>query len=52
RLQKVCNLLTETDQTLEQIAEQCGFQTAYYLSRVFTKEMNTSPSRYRINHRV
>lgn len=52
RLQKVCKLLAETDQTLEQIAEQSGFQNAYYLSRVFSKEMNTSPSRYRINHRV
>lgn len=52
RLQKVRKLLTETDDSLEQIAEQCGYQNAFYLSRVFTKKMDMNPSHYRRTHRV
>lgn len=52
RLNRVKQLLAETDDTLESIAESCGYQNAFYLSRVFSKEMNMSPSRYRSTHRV
>lgn len=52
RLQQVCKLLIETDDTLEQIAEQSGFKNAFYLSRVFTQHMNMNPSLYRKSHRV
>lgn len=52
RLQKVRKLLTETDDTLDQIAVQCGYQNAFYLSRVFTKTMEMNPSHYRRTHQV
>lgn len=52
RLQKVCSLLIETNLTLEEIAEKTGYQNAFYLSRVFSKEMATNPSRYRKLHQV
>lgn len=52
RLNKVRQMLAETDESLEAIAEACGYQNAFYLSRVFTREMSMTPSRYRSTHRV
>ncbi|WP_158302196.1 helix-turn-helix domain-containing protein [Paenibacillus mesophilus] len=52
RLRKVKQLLAETDEPLETIAELCGYQNAFYLSRVFSKEMDITPSEYRRSHRV
>ncbi|WP_202916106.1 AraC family transcriptional regulator [Paenibacillus mesophilus] len=52
RMQKAKQMLTDTEEPLEKIAEQCGYQNAFYLSRVFSKEMDMSPSRYRSSHRV
>jgi AraC family transcriptional regulator len=52
RLQKAQALLVETDQTLDSIAEECGYENGFYLSRMFTKKMRLSPSSYRKTHRV
>jgi AraC family transcriptional regulator len=52
RIQKAQTLLLETDMTLEQIAERCGYESGFYLSRVFTRRMKASPSQYRKMHRV
>ncbi|WP_409344401.1 helix-turn-helix domain-containing protein [Paenibacillus sp. MBLB4367] len=52
RMRKARGLLIETELTLEQIAQQCGYQNGFYLSRVFTKTMKMSPSDYRRTHRV
>ncbi|MDF2960449.1 MAG: AraC family transcriptional regulator [Paenibacillus sp.] len=52
RLQKAQALLLETELTLEQIAEQCGYDNGFYFSRMFTKKMNVSPSAYRKSHRI
>jgi transcriptional regulator GlxA family with amidase domain len=47
RLSRARALLAETKLTLEQIAEQCGYDDGLYLSRIFTKKLNISPSQYR-----
>ncbi|SFL73220.1 Helix-turn-helix domain-containing protein [Paenibacillus sp. 1_12] len=52
RIQKAQKLLLETEMTLEQIAERCGYESGFYLSRVFTRKMKVSPSHYRKMHRV
>ncbi|WP_176706603.1 AraC family transcriptional regulator [Paenibacillus hemerocallicola] len=52
RLEKIAALLVETDDSLEKIAHQSGYQNAYYLSRVFSKAMKMSPSQYRRIHQV
>lgn len=52
RIQKAKTLLLETEMTLEQIAEQCGYENGFYLSRMFSKTVKTSPSQYRKAHRV
>jgi AraC-like DNA-binding protein len=52
RLHKVQELLLESDQTLGQIAEQCGYENEFYLSRIFTKRMGVTPSHFRKLHRL
>lgn len=47
RLDKAKTLLLETKLTIEQIAECCGYQTGFYLHRLFTKRLNISPSQFR-----
>ncbi|NQX61288.1 helix-turn-helix domain-containing protein [Paenibacillus qinlingensis] len=51
RLQKVRSLLVDTDLTLEDIAEQCGYQNAFYMSRMFKSKIKISPSTYRRTYR-
>lgn len=52
RLRKVRELLSGTDLTLQHIAEQCGYRSAFYLSRVFKASAGQSPSEYRAGSRV
>ncbi len=51
QLHRVKQLLTETDLTLEAIAERTGFNHREYLSVVFRREISTPPSRYREQNR-
>ncbi|WP_079412356.1 helix-turn-helix domain-containing protein [Paenibacillus ferrarius] len=52
RLARARLLLIESTDTLDAIAEQCGFQNAFYFSRVFSQHMQISPSIYRRTFRV
>ena len=52
RLQRARQLLAETNETLQTIAEQSGYRSAFYLSRVFTNHTGQSPSDYRRTNRV
>lgn len=52
RIQMAKQLLTETEDTLEQIAVRCGYENGFYLSRVFKQVTRTSPSAYRKLYRV
>lgn len=47
RIEKVRQLLTETDFTLSQIAQRTGFQNQEYMSVAFRKAMNVPPAAYR-----
>lgn len=47
RIQRVKQLLTETDLSLTTIAERAGFSYAEYLSTVFRRETGQTPSSYR-----
>jgi AraC-like DNA-binding protein len=47
RMEKAKSLLIQTDYTIEEIAEQCGYDNGYYFSRMFTKYTNVNPSKYR-----
>ncbi|RTQ88943.1 AraC family transcriptional regulator [Lysinibacillus telephonicus] len=52
RLRLVRTLLIETTDNLDVIAEKCGFQNGFYLSRKFKKIMNISPSEFRKVYRM
>ncbi|MGW3957139.1 helix-turn-helix transcriptional regulator [Streptomyces sp. NPDC004752] len=47
RLRKARHLLAETNDTLQVIAERCGYRSAFYFSRVFSRHTGESPSQYR-----
>jgi len=47
RLEKALSLLINTNQTLECIAEDCGFSTAARLSAEFKEKYEASPGAYR-----
>ena len=51
RLSRVKRHLEDTDETLETIAERCGFEDAAYLSRVFHKQIGMPPGQYRTRTR-
>jgi len=51
RLNRVKQLLTETDLPLEQIAERAGFPHVEYLSVAFRREVGMPPSQFRSEHR-
>jgi len=47
RLERVKELLAETDWTLGQIAERTGFKYSEYLHTVFTQKTGTTPGQFR-----
>ena len=47
RIERVKELLTDTDWTLAQIAERTGFKHSEYLHTVFTQKTGTTPGKFR-----
>lgn len=47
RMHRAAKLLLDTELTLDQISEKCGYDNGFYLSRVFSNYMKISPSKYR-----
>jgi AraC-like DNA-binding protein len=47
RLKQSCTMLVYSDNTLDAIAEACGFTDASYFSRVFKQRMGCNPGAYR-----
>ncbi len=47
RLRKAAELLISTGQSIDEIAESCGFANRYYFTRVFAQRMGCPPARYR-----
>lgn len=52
RLTKARRLLLESDETIGRIAIQCGYNSQFYFSRVFTSRMGQNPTQYRKQHRI
>ncbi|MED0654721.1 helix-turn-helix transcriptional regulator, partial [Anoxybacillus geothermalis] len=52
RLEEAKRLLRQTDLSIKEIAEQTGFRTAHYLTRVFKAELNETPTAYRDEQRL
>ena len=51
KIQKACQLLYFTDNSIKEIAIKFGFSDQYYFSRVFKKFMGVPPSKYRKNYK-
>ncbi|MEQ1825682.1 MAG: DNA-binding transcriptional regulator [Pirellula sp.] len=49
RLSRVHQLLTQSDLTLEEVADRCGFEHPEYMSVVFKRHFGSSPGRFRRN---
>lgn len=47
RLHNACRLLRETELTVTEIAERCGYTDSSYFSRVFMRKLGISPKAYR-----
>lgn len=47
RMEKAKRYLLHTDYTIDHIAQLCGYDNGFYLSRVFSKYFETSPSQFR-----
>lgn len=52
RLEKAKLLLIETELTLAQIAECCGYETGFYINKLFQKQLGMTPAVFRATHRV
>jgi transcriptional regulator GlxA family with amidase domain len=52
RIQKAQQILLETDWTTERVAHSCGFENAFYFSRVFARQTGEPPREFRRAHRV
>jgi len=50
RIERCCELLIGTRQSVVSIARQIGFRTEPYLFRVFRKQMGMTPRQYRLAH--
>ena len=47
RLQKAKELLAETSQSIQSVADSCGFENEYYFSNFFKKQTGLSPTGFR-----
>lgn len=47
RIQRAALLLTTTNESIKQVAEETGFINVYYFTKVFTAEMKTPPGKFR-----
>ena len=48
RIERCCELLTSTSDTVEAVARRAGFSTEKYFFRVFRKATGTTPRKYRV----
>lgn len=49
RLNSACDMLRDSNLSIEQIAELTGFRNSFFFSKLFKKHMNISPLQYRKN---
>ena len=52
RLQNGKELLKNTDNSVGEIAELCGFSNVYYFSNIFKNHIGISPNMFRKNMRL
>lgn len=51
KMQRACRYLAHSDKKIKSIAHELGYDDPYYFSRLFTKTIGNSPSKYRTEER-
>lgn len=52
RLESAMNLLLNTELSIDKIAEECGFSSSNYFTKVYKKVMRMTPGEYRKQHNL
>lgn len=52
RLQEACRALIETDHSIAEVANACGFDDEFYFSKCFRRQFGVPPRNYRKAHRI
>lgn len=52
RLETARELLLDSDLSVEQIAQKCGYASGFYLSNLFRRNFGLAPGQFRRGHRV
>ena len=52
RLEKARKMLIKKENSLWQIAEQCGFSSVYHFCRMFKQRTGLTPTQYAANNKV
>lgn len=47
RIEYACKTLIETNLSIYQIGEKCGFQDYFYFTRIFKRHLKMTPTQYR-----
>ena len=47
RLKNAIDMLSSTNYSIREIAEECGFRSANYFSKVFSAKVGITPTEYR-----
>lgn len=50
KIQNACNMLTDTDLSILDIAHSCGFNSSMYFCKTFKHAVSVTPSEFRKNH--
>lgn len=50
RLNLACDLLTNDNRSIGEIADHLGFSSLYYFSRLFKQKLHVTPTAYRVQH--
>jgi AraC-like DNA-binding protein len=50
RIDKACELLHQSDLSIDKISDYCGFTDRYHFSKMFKKALNITPVQYRKGH--
>jgi len=52
KIQSACNLLLNTNKSITEISEECGFSSHIYFCKAFKKQHGITPTKYRKNKNI
>lgn len=52
RIEYACRLLLETELTINQIGEKCGYNDYFYFTKIFKRHINMTPTQFRASSKA